>query len=268
MLSDLVAAINVSISPAHRALGYLTETLDMRRRARLNSRAWQTHLDHTRSFLLSAAKRCGARERVIVLGSGLLLDVPLAELSSMFGEVLLTDVVCLPEVARQIRSYRNVAFLERDVTGLAGALHRNVQQGARLLPEITPPAGCDTASIVISLNMLSQLWVVPRAYIIRQFRTVPQDVVDDWCCRVIEAHYAWLRSLTSDVCMITDYEAVKRDKEGTVISRTSTIFGTALPNPDASWLWNIAPLGRETPHSSKELIVGAWHFQRHAGGEI
>jgi hypothetical protein len=35
---------------------------------------------------------------VVVLGAGLLLDVPLNALSSLFREVVLVDIVFLPEV--------------------------------------------------------------------------------------------------------------------------------------------------------------------------
>jgi len=33
-----------------------------------------------------------------------------------------------------------------------------------------------------------------------------------------------------------------------------------LPEPDASWTWNIIPEGKGGRSSSKELNVGAWHM--------
>ena len=262
MLSDLIVSLMTQISPAHRALGYLDEMLDMRRRARINRTAWQTHLDHSRQFVLSSARRCTRKDKIVVLGSGLLLDVPLAELSETFGEVILQDVVCLPEARKQIGRFRNVLFIEHDVTGLAEPLHRNCQQGFPRLPETVPPAAaCGSASLVVSLNILSQLWVVPRAYIGRQLRQFDPGEVDDWCVKVVEAHYAWLCSLPCAVCLVADHEAVKRDSAGNVISRTSTVFGLPLPNADVTWTWDIAPITQQNPHASKELLVGAWNFR-------
>jgi hypothetical protein len=59
---------------------------------------------------------------------------------------------------------------------------------------------------------------------------------------------------------VADFESVKRDQSGNIINRASTVYGLDLPTPDEQWTWNIAPLGKENPHMSKELIVGAWHF--------
>jgi len=262
MLSDLTASFTTSLAPAHRALGYLDETLDMRRRARINREAWRPHLDNSRQFVLSSAHRCSNRDKIVILGSGLLLDVPLAELSETFREVVLKDVVCLPEVRKQLTTYGNVTFVGHDVTGLAERLHRNSRQGIIQLPDFAPSvAASDGASLVVSLNILSQLWVVPRAFIGRHLRQIDLEQVDDWCARIVERHYAWLRSLPCDVCLIADHEAVKRDVTGIVISRTSTVFGLQLPQADVSWTWDIAPIGKQNPHASKELIVGAWNFR-------
>jgi hypothetical protein len=262
MLSDVIASFFATASPAHRALGYLDETLDMRRRARINREAWRPHLGHSRQFVLSSAHRCANKDKIVVLGSGLLLDVPLAELSELFGEVVLKDVVCLPEVRKQIKRYGNVTFVEEDVTGIAGRLHRNRQPGITGLPEAGPPPAYDGASLVVSLNILSQLWVVPRAYAGRHARQLDPAQVDDWCVGIVERHYTWLRSLPCAVCLIADHEAVKRDSTGNIISRTSTVFGLQLPHADASWTWRIAPITRQNAHTSKELVVGAWHLCR------
>lgn len=260
MLSDLIASFTTAISPVHRSLGYLDEMLDMHRRSRVNRQAWQPHLDRTRAFVLSAAARCAKRGRAVILGSGLLLDVPLPELSGMFKEVVLQDVACLPEVRKELRRYRNVSFVEHDVTGLSEKLLQMKQQGGPDLPNVTPPALTGGPDLVVSLNLLSQLWVVPRAFIGQHVRRLDSGRVDEWCAEITEAHYAWLRSLACAVCLVGDFEEVKRDSSGGVISRASTVYGLDLPKPQETWTWSIAPLGRENRHASKELIVGAWFF--------
>jgi hypothetical protein len=64
-----------------------------------------------------------------------------------------------------------------------------------------------------------------------------------------------------DVCLVADHEFVKRDQEGCIVSRGSTVSGLVLPEPDASWTWNIVPMGEKRQYLSKELYVGAWHLQ-------
>ena len=260
MLSDLIASLTAAVSSAHRALGYLDEALDMRRRSRINRAAWQPHLDSTRAFVLAAAEKCPDRGCVVVLGSGLLLDLPLAELSAMFERVVLSDVVCLPETRRRIRAFRNVAYRELDVTGLAEQLAVMRRQGRQQLPEPAPPSMHEEEDLVVSLNILSQLWVVPRAFAGQRSPLLDPGQVDEWCGRIVESHYAWLRSLPCPVCLIADHEAVKRDRSGVVISRSSTVFGLGLPPTGRTWTWNIAPITQANPHASKELTVGAWFF--------
>ena len=115
-------------------MGYLHEAIAMRNRSELRRSAWQPHFDNTRRFVLSAAEGCTNRGRVVVLGSGLLLDLPLPELSSLFREVVLMDVACLPEPRREMRKFRNVTFIEHDVTGIAEPLYLNRHRGIRELP--------------------------------------------------------------------------------------------------------------------------------------
>lgn len=263
MFFDLFIHLTTSCSPCVRRMGYLDETIDMRSRYRRNRAAWQPHLDNTRRFVLAVAEKVRNRNKVVILGSGLLLDVPLAELAGMFREVVLMDTVCLPEVRRQIKGYRNVSFIEHDVTHVAERLFMNRQQGIQELPEAgyAPSDIEKNAGLVISLNILSQLWVVPRTFASKQRPGLPHDQVEDWCRQIVDAHYASLASLSCDVCLVADHEFVKRDKEGSVISRASTIYNLVLPEPDASWTWNIAPAGEDSRSTSKELNVGAWHMR-------
>lgn len=264
MLSDLITSLTTPCSPAIRHLGYLTEAIDMRGRARRNTSAWQTHLDNTRSFVLSSAEKCQNRSRIIILGSGLLLDVPLAELASLFREVILMDVVCLPGIRKQIKACNNVSFIECDVTNTTGQLYQNGLKGIPELPESVPllPGIGRDCGLVVSLNILSQLWVVPRAYAGRRFRGLNEYQVDEWCGRVVAAHYSFLRSLPCDVCLVADHAFVKRDRVGGVISKESTVYDLELPAPDREWTWNIVPPARDSASASKELIVGAWHLRQ------
>jgi hypothetical protein len=244
-------------------MDYLDEAIAMRGRYRRNRAAWRPHLEHTSRFVLSVAEKCRNRNKAVVLGAGLLLDVPLYELSSLFQEVVLVDIVFLPEVRRSIKQYGNVKLIQHDATNVARQLHENIRRGLRELPEPVPmfPKIDENAGLVVSLNILSQLWVVPRAYALRKLPGLDEEHVDDWCRRIVESHYAFLRSMPCEVCLVADHEFVKRDREGGIVSQGSTVSGLALPGPDASWTWNIIPMGGNRQYLSKELNVGAWHLR-------
>jgi hypothetical protein len=264
MLSELFTYLTTPCPQYVRHMDYLSETIAMRQRYRRNRTSWQPHLESSRRFVLDAAGRCTHRSKVVILGAGLLLDVPLADLSEMFREVVLLDIVLLPEVRRMIKKYGNVKFIRNDVTNMAEKLYNNVRQGLRELPGASPgiPDFVEHASLVVSLNILSQLWVVPRAYALRKLPTViDEEQLEDWCRQIVESHYAFLQSLTCPVCLVADHEFVKRDRDGRIVSHGTTVAGFSLPDPQASWTWDIAPMGEDRRSISKELSVGAWYLR-------
>ncbi len=243
-------------------MDYLSEAIAMRGRYRRNRAAWQFHLDNSHHAVLSAAEQCRNRGTVVILGAGLLLDVPLAELSSLFRQVVLVDIVFLPEARRRVASCGNARLVQHDVTGMAKALYDAIRLGSRHLPEAAPlvPELNESAGLVVSLNILSQLWVIPRAYALKKLPGLDPEFVDDWCGQIVKSHYDYLVSLPGEVCLVADHEFVMRDREGGIVSRDSTIAGLSLPTPDVSWTWDIMPKGEER-HCSKELIVGAWYVR-------
>jgi hypothetical protein len=268
MFFDLLTLVTARCSPDLRRLGYLEETIAMRNRHASRRAAWQAHLERSKQSVLAAAAACRSRNKLVILGSGLLLDVPLAELSSLFREVVLMDVICLPGTANEISRHPNARFVEYDVTGISAQLVRSRPSPADL-PELPVPSSPEfrEADLIVSLNLLSQVWVIPRAFILKQRIRPGQEQLDDWCGRLVEVHYRFLRSLPCAVCLIADHEFVKRDSTGGIISRGPTIYDVVLPQPDTSWTWNIAPLGTESGFFSKELVVGAWTFAKGISAE-
>jgi len=260
MLYELFTSLTTPCPQYVRHIDYLYEIIAMKSRHGRNRAAWEPHLENTRRFVLSSAEKCRNRNKVVVLGSGLLLDVPLRELSSMFREVVLLDIVLLPDVIKSARRYDNVRILQHDVTNIVRKLHENILQGRNELPESSPsiPEINDDTGLVVSLNILSQLLVMPRAYALKKLRDLDEDRLDDWCGNIVRLHCAFLASLSCSVCLIADHEFIQRDRQGTIVSRGSTISGFTLPKPDASWSWNIVPPGEDHRFLSKELNVGAW----------
>jgi hypothetical protein len=77
---------------------------------------WEDHQAHCRNFILKAIELYKPG-KVTVLGSGWLLDLPLAELAECNGSVSLIDIVHPPDVIAQARNFNNVELIEQDITG-------------------------------------------------------------------------------------------------------------------------------------------------------
>jgi hypothetical protein len=274
-------------------MGYLYEAIAMRERYRRNSKSWKPHLDNSRAFILSTAENTIKKRKAVIIGSGLLLDVPMDELSEMFEEVILADIVHLPEAVKKSEKYRNVKILWHDIMGISEKIYnlpvdsdhkkpsleteisRQENEDPKnrnreiLLPDPCPslPHGCHDADLVVSLNVLSQLAVVPCIYVLKKFNNIEdqnrnheqEKVLERWCRKITESHISWLGSLnTSSVCLISDYSFRISDKNGVIKEQGSTIHDFMLPEPEKKWTWDIAPYGEEKSGVSKTLDAGGW----------
>ncbi len=283
MVHELYLWLTTPCPPYVRRMRYLYQIIAMRGRHLRNRESWQPHLEKTKQFILSSADRCSSHSSVVVLGSGLLLDFPLAELAERFDEVVLADIVHLPEVRKIIRPFPNVRLAQCDVTGSAEQLYRNVRESRRELPQGTPLfPETDGAGLLISLNLVSQLAAVPSDYVLREMPELEGEKLSGWCDAVREAHVKALRDLSCDVCLVADFAYTWRDRDGKVVEEGSTVGSMVFPKPERVWTWhiapdnlvfpepeqvwtwNIAPLGEIAKKWSKELTVGAWHLRKSA----
>jgi len=262
MLHELFTYLTTPCEPSVRRMGYLYEAIALRGRYRRCRTDWNGHLDRSRHAILETAALCRSYGAAVILGSGLLLDVPLPQLSERFEEVVLADIVHLPQVRRYARRFGNVRLLPYDVSTVVQRLFEVVRSGGRELPE---PTDADlrlasATTMVISLNLLSQLSVLPSRYAHAHLPGLSQSDLEAWSRRIIASHHAALRELGCEVCLIADYAYVKRNRQGQVCEEDSTLHGFELPAPSSAWTWRIAPLGELAHDYAKELRVGAWRM--------
>jgi hypothetical protein len=249
----------VTPCPPHlRALGYLREVINLRARRARCDLAWQPHLERSRAVLREAAAGCPRRRRAVILGSGLLNDVPLGELAAAFGEVVLVDVV-QPLTARwQRRRFANVRAVTADVTGTAEGVYRVARVAGAKLPRAEPTLFRDDPEVdlVASVNLLSQLPSMPAAYLARA-GVHPRAEIDAYARDLVRAHLDWLRRLPGTVALLTDVEVLTVDRAGRVVEAKSALHGVELPWEGESWIWNLAPrLEIDRRYSFRRRVVG------------
>ena len=124
MILELVEYLITPCSRAMRRLGYLRGQLGIKVRHRQCRRAWRHHLQRTQATIRAAALECPRRRKAVILGSGLLLDIPLADLAHTFREVILVDVVHPLRAYLNAARYRNVRLVRTDVSATAADLAR------------------------------------------------------------------------------------------------------------------------------------------------
>ncbi|MEI8393620.1 MAG: hypothetical protein WCF85_02715 [Rhodospirillaceae bacterium] len=199
---------------------YLHQAVSLRARHRRCHSAWRPHVEQCRRLILDAATLCPKPRRAVVLGSGLWLEVPVAELATRFDEVVLVDLVHSWPERLKARQFPNLRLVEADVT------------------EMTP-AECG-GDFLVSANLLSQLPLIP-VWTMEQHRPPPNPAeLEAFSRTLIERHLEGLRALSGVVCLITDFESRILNSESE-IDRDDLLAGVELPPPDREWLWTLAP---------------------------
>lgn len=243
MLNEWLTYLTTDCPPASRKLGYLRESIGIRSRYRRCQSAWQPHLENSRTALLESLSNCDSFRTALVFGSGLLLDIPLTELAERFEQVYLVDVVHLPEVRRAARRYANVQCLSHDVTGFSEQMQDLSLDRLDLPP---PQRFLDDPTIdwVASVNLVSQLPLLPLDWLRQNFPELDEAALNAWSTRLMQQHLDYLRRFTAPACLLADMEQTIYTQESDMIEEID--FATRLGLTDTAmrqWRWDIAPPG-------------------------
>ncbi|MDO8933923.1 MAG: hypothetical protein Q7U97_16140 [Rhodocyclaceae bacterium] len=244
MLREIFTWLATPCPPAARKLGYLQAAVGLESRARRCRQAWAGHLEQCHRAILQSLGHCTGQRTALILGSGLALEYPLEELSARFRRVVLVDIVHLPAVRRRARRHANVELLTCDLSGLTAALL------ATRPPDIHAPlpapslANIADVDWVVSCNLLSQLPLLPAAWLGRRHPQLNDIDIERWGRRIMAHHLDWLGSFAGERCLIADAEQTTRDRDGAVIEHADIASAFGLnEHAYASWRWNIAPQG-------------------------
>lgn len=254
MILEALRYITTSCPRWARRLGYLKEAIGIEARHRRCRTAWAPHLERSRQVVMKAAGRCERKRTALVAGSGLCLDLPLRELAAIFDRVILLDVVHLP--AARKHGLSNVQHLELDVTGISSQLTRKLDH----VPEVPVPDFYHIfpdVDLVVSLNLASQLPLMPVAYLSKRGLLENDEDEAAFARAVIDSHFRWLGGFNAVRCLVTDRRWDVKGVDERPIRQDDPLYGISLPGPDELWTWAVAPPG--------ELANGQWRENLVAG---
>ncbi len=222
---------------------------------------WENHQEHCRSIIIKALELFKP-EKVTVLGSGWLLDLPLAELIERTQKVYLVDIVHPPDVITQVERFENVELIEQDVTG--GLIEEVWQKGRNFglfnkmrsleninVPEFKPDF--DTG-MIISLNILTQLESLIVDFIKKRSK-IEEENLNRFRAEIQKKHIDFLMRNRS--VLISDYAEVITSRVGD-IKTIPTLF-TDLPvcRFREKWTWNFDQTGSDFYNSISQFKMVA-----------
>ena len=225
-----------------RKMGYVREMKALGARRNRCLASWRIHLEHTQASILEAARQCEHKHKALIIGSGLLFDIPVFELSRLFHDVVLVDIVHLWRVHRQTSPFPNVRLVQRDVTGM---VERSYMAGRKRIPAPMPQRRIkyfldEGFDLVVSANILSQLPVLPNEHLSRRIRSVKEEQVSVFSRALVENHLDWISSFPGVTCLIADLERLQYN-EKKLVSREASLWGVTLPEGGQQWFWDLAP---------------------------
>ncbi|MBA3002374.1 MAG: hypothetical protein FP813_00720 [Desulfurivibrio sp.] len=253
-----------------RRMGFLREQLAIEDRYQRNRASWEPHLTRSRAAILAAADSCTLHRTALILGGGLINDIPLAELAERFQQVVLADILHLPRNRRKAEAVApNITCLDFDCTG---AVEKLYQAGNTLAdePAITlfrhasptlPPALASGCDLTVSVNLASQLGYLPAKWLAKGR---PRD--DDFSLHLRRAaalcHLEWLQALPGERLLIGDRALVVRGLDESEVEREVLLGEGDLESPCDSWVWKFAPAPEWDKRHHLELEVGAYVLGR------
>ena len=222
---------------------------------------WESHQDNCRSFIIKALELYKP-EKITVLGSGWLLDLPFAELIERTDKVCLIDIIHPPDVISQAGNYKNVELIEQDVTG--GLIEEVWQKTGKfsvfkklkslediIVPEFKPDGD---PGMVISLNILTQLESLLLDFLKKRSK-IKEEEFNLFRTEIQRKHIDFLRKHRS--VLITDYAEVITDRSGSV--KTIPTLVTDLPPGQFTeeWTWNFDQTGADLYNSRSQFKIVA-----------
>ena len=222
---------------------------------------WENHQEHCRNFIIKALELYKP-EKVTVLGSGWLLELPFTELIERTGKVCLIDIIHPPDVISQVGSFKNVELKEQDVTGgLIAEIWQKTKKYSFLkklkslehiiIPEFKPDGD---PGMVISLNILTQLESLLIDFIKKRSK-IKEEEFNHFRTEIQRKHIDFLKKHRS--VLVTDSAEVIMNKDGSI--KTIPTLLTDLPPYDLreDWTWNFDQTGADLYNSRSQFKIVA-----------
>lgn len=242
--------------------GYVYQNIALKFRARRCAKAWQGHISECHRLvreqldLLSQEKN--PPRSVMIIGSGLLLEIPIQDLLAKVEKIYLVDLVHARTIRKLARRYPQIELIERDISSLLGILKMGTApfQLKNIPWTQLPPWDLPAVEWVISANLLSQIPLM-----ISEKLPMSSETYEKFARRVRDQHIERLLKQAPRVLLFADFETRYIDRGGNRIKTESYNVDLGALKPGREWLWEISPFGETSPDYKIEMQVRSyWKF--------
>jgi hypothetical protein len=226
--------------------------------------SWDNHLERCRRFILRTLDYYKPFT-VTVLGSGWLLELPVAEMIERTEKIRLIDIVHPPEVITQAGKLKNVELIEQDVTGgLIQEVWNKTRKYSFLnkmksleninLPEYKPDY---EPGLIISLNILTQLESLLIEFLKKRSK-IKEEEFNLFRTEVQKKHISFLTKHSA--ILISDFTEIISDKSGNVKTVPTLVTDVPEGKFGEEWTWDFDLKGTDYYNSRSIMKVMAVTF--------
>jgi len=252
MLWEIFQYYTTPCLPIAKKMGFLEESIAMAARHKRCRSEWQAHFEQCQKVILNAADQTRSQDTILILGAGSLQDIPLAVLAKRFQRVVLIDLVFLKSARASIQTFPNVEMVEADVSNSL----ENAYSGYTKQQNYPSPADPSRVSCVVSLNLVTQMPLIPVRWLMQNFG-MSEEKVAQYAKEMTQHHLDFLDQFSGVKCLIADREIQEYDRDGKLTDAFDPAWDISLPEPEISWDWEIIPLGEVNEPMRQVNRVGA-----------
>ncbi len=203
---------------------------------------WKSHEENCRQFILQAID-FRKPDKITVLGSGWLLEVPVAEMAERVKTIILTDIVHPPEVISQTSGLNNISLSGEDITGglieevwkKAGNrtfLNKLNSLDTIFIPEYKP---AEDPGLVISVNILTQLEALPEKLLRKKSRASEEEYLN-FRREIQLKHLLFIEKYKG--ILISDIAEILTDRSGKTTEKETALVKLPEGKVKEEWIWN------------------------------
>jgi hypothetical protein len=235
MLTEAIQYVATSLVTPKQFRPFIRSSVSLWSRAGRCAKDWAAHEENCKIFIRETVAGMKQRRTCVVLGSGLLRDVPIDDLAAKFDTVVLVDLVHLASVRMRLKAKRfaNVRLISRDLSGFDDAVAAKDPEPLSFLRQVP------YLDLVVSANILSQIGVGSKRRLEAENSSAREEILQ----RLVRAHLDGLIALPCKTALITDTAYRVTDRAGQVLEEADLFYGVPAPAAKRAWTWPVAPYG-------------------------
>lgn len=256
MLLEWIEYLRTRSNKTAKEWGYTYQNVALKFRSSRCKQAWQSHIDECHQLIREELELVKPKT-VMVLGSGLLLEVPIDDLLARVEKIYLVDLVHSAKIRKLAQKHSKIELIERDLSSLLGFLKKGL--GAFELKSIPwdklPDWSLPKVDLVISANLMSQI-----PLIISESLPMSTSVYNTFARRLRDQHVQRVCAQGERGLLFADFETRYIDRSGKQLKLEDYKVSMIKFEYIKEWLWEISPYGETSKDYKVVMCVRAFRF--------